>query len=205
LYHNWIEEKINEAEETKIIKENPDFQYLLTEYREGILLFEIMEKEVWNKASEDSVGQRKYFMEHKNNYNAGNRVEARIFTSRDKSFFEDLKKKVANGDTLKEGDLKKFKSTQNFRNYEKGESKAIDQINWVTGVQETMVDGTYYLIDIKRLIPPGPKTLNEARAKVISDYQDLLEKNWVTVLRNKFHPQINNKGKKIVVDELTKK
>jgi peptidyl-prolyl cis-trans isomerase SurA len=205
LYHNWIEEKINEAEEAKIIKENPDFQYLLTEYREGILLFEIMEKEVWNKASEDSVGQRKYFMEHKNNYNAGNRVEARIFTSRDKSFFEDLKKKVANGDTLKEGDLKKFKSTQNFRNYEKGESKAIDQINWVTGVQETMVDGTYYLIDIKRLIPPGPKTLNEARAKVISDYQDLLEKNWVTVLRNKFHPQINNKGKKIVVDELTKK
>ncbi len=205
LYDSWIEEKINQAEEEKIIKENPDFKYLLAEYREGILLFEIMEKEVWNKASEDSVGQRQYYQDHVSKYEAGNRVEARIFSTTDKTFLEEVKKKVANGDTLKQTDMKKFKSAQNFRNYEKGESKAIDKINWVPGLQETEIDGTYYLIEVKKLVAPGPKTLDEAKAKVISDYQDSLEKNWVTSLKNKYHVVLNNKGKKVVVEELTKK
>jgi peptidyl-prolyl cis-trans isomerase SurA len=204
LYENWSEEKINEAEEAKIIDENPDFKYLLGEYREGILLFEIMEKEVWNKASEDSVGQRKYYREHINNYSAGNRVEARIFYTTDKAFLEDIKKKIASGDTLKEADMKKLKSAQNFRNYEKGESKAIDKINWIPGMQETEIEGTYYLVEIRKLIAPGPKTFEEARAKVISDYQDSLEKNWVNLLKNKYRVVINTKAKKVVVEELTK-
>jgi len=204
LYESWTEERINGAEEEKIIKENPDFKYLLAEYREGILLFEIMEKEVWNKASEDSVGQRKYYNEHINKYEAGNRIEARIFSTTDKSFLDEVKKKVTHGDTLKEADMKKFKSAQNFRNYEKGESKAIDKVNWVPGLQEAEIDGTYYLVEVKKLVAPGPKTLEEARAKVISDYQDSLEKNWVASLKNKYRVVLNNKGKKTVVEELTK-
>jgi peptidyl-prolyl cis-trans isomerase SurA len=204
LYDNWVEGKINEAEEEKIVKENPDFKYLLAEYREGILLFEVMEKEVWNKASEDSVGQRKFYQEHVSKYEAGNRVEARIFSTTDKSFLEEVKKKIANGDTLKDADMKKFKLAQSFRNYEKGESKAIDKINWVPGLQETEIDGTYYLIEVKRLVAPGPKSLEEAKAKVISDYQDSLEKSWLASLKNKFPVALNNKGKKLVIEELIK-
>jgi len=204
LYENWTEEKINEAEEEKIIKENPDFKYLIAEYREGILLFEIMEKEVWNKASEDTVGQRKFYNEHSNKYETGNRIEARIFSTTDKLFLEEVKKKIANGDTLKEVDMKKFKSAQNIRKYERGESKAVDKINWVPGLQETEIDGTYYLIDVKKLIAPGTKTLEEAKAKVISDYQDSLEKAWVASLKNKYRVSLNDKGKKLVVTELTK-
>ncbi|HEV8513680.1 MAG TPA: peptidylprolyl isomerase, partial [Cyclobacteriaceae bacterium] len=204
LYENWAEEKINQAEENKIIKENPDFKYLIAEYREGILLFEIMEKEVWNKASEDSVGQRKFYKEHSSKYEAGNRIEARIFSTTDKLFLAEVKKKIANGDTLKEADMKKFKSAQNFRNYEKGESKAIDKINWVPGLQETEIEGTYYLIEVRKLIAPGTKTLEEAKAKVISDYQDSLEKSWIASLKNKYRVSLNDKGKKLVVTELTK-
>jgi peptidyl-prolyl cis-trans isomerase SurA len=159
---------------------------------------------VWNKASTDSVGQRKYYREHITKYEGGNRIEARIFSTTDKSFLEEVKMKIARGDTLKETDMKKFKSAQNFRNYEKGESKAIDKISWVSGLQETEIDGTYYLVEVKRLVPPGPKTLEEARAKVISDYQDSLEKDWVTSLKNKFRVVLNNKGRKVVVEELTK-
>lgn len=60
LYTNFTEAAINEALEKNIIKKNPDFEMLLKEYYEGILLFDIMEKEVWKKASEDSVGQRNF-------------------------------------------------------------------------------------------------------------------------------------------------
>ncbi len=205
LYEELVDENVGKAEEAKIIKENPDFQYLLSEYREGILLFDVMEKEVWNRASEDSIGQKKFYQDHLTKYSAGDRVEARIFSTADKSFLEEIKRKVAAGDTLKEADMKKFKSVQNFRKYERGENKVIDKINWVPGLQETETEGTYYLVEVKRLVAPGTKSFVEARARVISDYQDSLEKNWVASLKNKFPVSINTKTKKTVINELIKK
>jgi peptidyl-prolyl cis-trans isomerase SurA len=71
------------------------------------------------------------------------------------------------------------------------------------GLHELQSDGQFYLIEVKRLVPPGIKTFEEAKASVISDYQDYLEKEWVTSLRKKYPVKINNKGKKIVLAELT--
>lgn len=205
LYDEWVEEGIEAAEEEKLKQENPDFKNLLTEYREGILLFEIMEKEVWNKASEDSVGQHKFYEANKTRYQAGDRVEARYFATSDKRIIAETLAKVNMGDTLTQADLRKFKSTQNFRLYEKRESKILDQITWVTGLHETSVDGLHYLVEIKRLVPPGVKQFTEARAQVIADYQDELEKQWVANLRQKYPVKINKKSRKFVVTELTKK
>lgn len=205
LYNQFVDENIDVAEEEKIIRENPDFSHLLSEYREGILLFEIMEKEIWNRASDDTVGQKKFYNEHLEKYKAGPRVEARIFATPDKSFLEDIKKKIARADTLSAADMKKFKSVQHFRNYEKGESKVIDKINWVPGMQETEVDGMYYLVEVARLVEAGTKKFTEARAQVISGYQDALEKNWVESLKKKYPVKMNAKNKSAVVQELTKK
>ena len=52
--HAFVDKKINEAAGKSDYKKTPDFEMLLKEYYEGILLFDIMEKEVWKKASEDS-------------------------------------------------------------------------------------------------------------------------------------------------------
>ncbi len=205
LYEELVDESVSLEEEDKIIKDNPDFKYLLAEYREGILLFDVMEAEVWNKASEDSVGQKKFYQDHLTKYQAGDRVDARIFSTTDKPFLEEIKRKVTAGDTLKEADRKKFKSVQNFRNYEKGENKVIDKISWVPGLQETEAEGTYYLVEVKRLVAPGTKSFAEARARLISDYQDSLEKNWVASLKDKYPVSINTKAKKAVVSELTRK
>lgn len=205
LYDEWAEEKIETAEEEKLKVENPEFKNLLTEYREGILLFEIMEKEVWNKASEDTVGQKKFYDANKSKYQASERVEARYFVSNDKNLITETLAKVNRGDTLSQADLRKFKSVQNFRLYEKKDSKILDQVTWVTGLHETSVDGLHYLVEIKRLVPPGIKEFTEGRAEVIADYQDELEKQWVAGLRQKYPVKINKKGKKAVVGELTKK
>ena len=179
LYDKFTEEKISEWEDEKLRNENPEYRNLLNEYREGILFFGIMEKEVWNKASEDTVGQRNFYEQNKPKYNAGDRVEARIFSTSDKSFMEKMKTKIASGDSLTKSDVKQFKSVQNFRAYEKGESKIIDKVSWAAGLHETEDSGIYYLVEVSRLLLPGTKTFQEARANVISDYQDKLEKEWV--------------------------
>lgn len=205
LYDKCVEGMLNQAEEEKLILEKPEFKAMLDEYREGILLFSIMESEIWNRASNDSLGQKKYYDANQQKYKAGDRLKARIFATDDKKILEELKTKIANGDTLKTPDLRKLKSVSNFRAYEKGESKVIDKISWTVTTHETEVDGIYYLIDVSNLLPPGIKTFEEARASVISDYQDQLEKEWVEQLKKKYPVSINTKGKKTVIQQLTAK
>jgi peptidyl-prolyl cis-trans isomerase SurA len=79
LYKNYVDEKLLELVEKKIMASNPSYEYLLKEYYEGILLFEIMEKEVWNKASEDSTGQRRYYESHTADYHSDERARASYF------------------------------------------------------------------------------------------------------------------------------
>jgi len=205
LYEGFAEDKMLEAEESKLEREHPEFKSLLTEYREGILLFDIMESEVWNKASEDTLGQRNFYEKNKAKYPAGDRLEARIFTAADKTSTDDLMMKVNRGDSLTSADLKRFKSIQPFRLYERKDSKVIDRINWTAGLQQVELDGQFYLVEVKRLVAPGIKSFEESRSSVISDYQDSLEKEWLTELRKKFTVKINNKGKKFVLAELTGK
>jgi peptidyl-prolyl cis-trans isomerase SurA len=205
LYESFVEEKILEAEEEKLKREHPDFKNLLTEYHEGILLFEIMENEVWNRASIDSTGQRRYYEQNTGSYQAGDRIEARIFTADSKSLIDEIKNKVSKGDTLNTADMKRFKSIQNFRAYEMKDSQVIDKINWSAGLHEVESDGLFYLVEVKRLVAPGIKTFEEARSQVISDFQDKLEKDWVQDLRKKYPIKVNKKGKKFVLGQLTRK
>ena len=205
LYLNYVDETVNEVEEEKLLREKPEFKNLLNEYHEGILFFEIMEKEIWNKASADSLGQRSFYQSHSEKYKAGDRIEARIFTATDKSVIDTFKKKVEAGDSIKNEDIKKFKTVQPFRNYEKGESKVIDRIIWAAGLYEVELDKNYYLVEAIRLVAPGIKTFEEARASIITDYQAELEKIWLESLRKKYPVAINKKGKKAVLSALVKK
>jgi peptidyl-prolyl cis-trans isomerase SurA len=205
LYNFFVDDVITLVEEENLIRDKPEFKNLLTEYREGILFFEIMEKEIWNKASQDTSGQRGFYERNKSKYVGGNRVEARIFSTPDKNLITDFKKKIEKGDTIQNVDIKKFKSVQGFRNYEKGESKIIDNVTWSSGLHETETDKTFHLVEINRLVAPGIKSFEEARASIISDFQNELEQNWLTLLRKKYPMEINQKVKKSVVAALVKK
>lgn len=204
LYEQFVKDKLDEAEEDKLIKTNPEYRNMVHEYEEGILLFTVMEQEVWNKAPEDTVGLRKFYEANKERYRAGERVEASIFVTDDKAFLEKIQNKVAAGDSIKKEEMKKFKSVQRARKYMRGESKAVDKVSWTIGIHTTEIDGNHYLIQIDNLVPPGIRTLEEGRAQIISDYQDYLEKTWVAKLKAKYVIKVNMKGKKSVISELTK-
>jgi peptidyl-prolyl cis-trans isomerase SurA len=112
---------------------------------------------------------------------------------------------VEKGDTISEAFLKKFKSVQSFRKYEKGDSKIIDKVSWVVGLHETQVESNYYLVEIQQLVLPGLKTFEESKASIITDYQAELEKIWLEKLRKKYPVSVSSKGKKMVLAELVKK
>ncbi|MEJ0055020.1 MAG: hypothetical protein WDN75_04830 [Bacteroidota bacterium] len=101
--------------------------------------------------------------------------------------------------------MRKFKSILPFRNYERGENKAVDKVSWAIGLHTTGEGENFFLVEIDNLVPPGTKHFEEARAQVVSDYQEIAEKNWLKELREKYPVKINNKGKKFVTGELSKK
>lgn len=205
LYDQFTDIKVGEAEDAKLQVENSEYRNLVREYREGIMFFSIMEKEVWNKGSADTVGQRAYYEAHKDKYQGGDRVYARIYSSSDKAFMQDVKAKASRGDSITQADAKKFKSVTGFRAFEKGDNKVVDMVSWAAGIHEAEADGMYYLVEIERLIQPGTKSFQEARASVISDYQEEIEKTWVAGLRKKYPVKVNKKTVKSVIKQLEKK
>jgi peptidyl-prolyl cis-trans isomerase SurA len=206
LYNNFIDASIIQLLEDKLIAGNPEYKMLLNEYYEGILLFEIMEKEVWNKATEDSVGQRKYYDNNVSRYQAKERANAQLYSASDKESVTALVDILNSKDSAKIAEYissKKIKKEVGL--YEKEEKPALGKVTWAPGIYQAENNGLFYLVSIKEILPPGPKSFDDARASVISDYQNYLEKEWLTKLRAKYTVKVNEKGKQYILDNLQKK
>lgn len=203
LYNRFVESVINMEFEEKLKRTNPEFNRLLNEYYEGILLFEIMEREVWNKASEDSIGQRKYFERNQVKYTAGERARAVIYSSTDE---EQLKTLQALFETADSAAIANHVQTKRIRResgtFQQTDRPVLAQIPWQPGSHTHQNNGMYYLARIFEILPAGPATFEEARPAVISDYQNDLEQQWVASLKAKYPVTINEKGKKYITKKL---
>ena len=82
-YSKFTDEKNLEYEESRLEVKNDEFRRLIGEYKEGMLLFEMMDKMVWSKSIEDTSGLRSYWIEHKDKYQWKERLEATIYSAID--------------------------------------------------------------------------------------------------------------------------
>jgi peptidyl-prolyl cis-trans isomerase SurA len=204
LFTNYVDAIQIELLEEKIKVQSPDYKWLLKEYYEGILLFEIMEKEVWNKATEDTVGQRKYFDDHLAKYQAQERISGRIFAAASKKVLEDLQPLLNEDDSAAGEFIRRNKIREESGPFEKQDRPVLSKLNWTPGLHLAENNGMNYLIFIEKILPPMTKTFQEARSSVISDYQTHLEGSWVSELKEKFKVKINKKAKKAAFQELMK-
>jgi peptidyl-prolyl cis-trans isomerase SurA len=203
LYNNYADAIIFEKVEEQIIRNNPTYRYLLKEYYEGILLFEIMENEVWNKAAEDSAGQHTYYKNHLADYQAVERAKTMIYSSNSKEVVTQLKNLLTTGDEKSAEDLVSGKKVKVESGYFMKEDKAILQkVPWEKGLYSVENNGMYYLAWLKDILPPGPKSFEEARPAIISDYQAFLEKMWLEQLRKRYTVKVNEKGKQYILQQL---
>jgi peptidyl-prolyl cis-trans isomerase SurA len=206
LYASYVDLSIIQLLETNLVENNPEYKMLLNEYYEGILLFEIMEKEIWNKATEDSVGQRTFYTANVLKYQAKERADVTLYSSLTKEFADPLLGQLQEKDSAK---LETYLQTQKIKKesgrFEKDERAVLSKINWIKGAYQAENNGMYYLVVINEIVPPGQKTFDEARAAVISDYQAHLEQVWLNQLKTKYPVKVNEKGKKYILEQLQKK
>ncbi len=204
LYDAFVSERIAQLEEADLYASNAEYRTLLNEYKEGILLFTVMEKEVWNRDAEDSVGVRKFYEETKDNYKAGDRVHARVFSA-DRKLYDQIISRLAANDSIRRDEMKKLKVLHGWHNFERGENKIVDKGGWSVGLHPVETESGFNLVEIDNLVAPGIKSFQDARTQVTSAYQEQLEKKWIASLKLKFPVKINSKGTKSVLKELIPK
>jgi peptidyl-prolyl cis-trans isomerase SurA len=198
LYNTFTEARLIEKVEANIVETNPEYKWLLNEYYEGILLFDIMEKEVWNKASGDSIGQRAFYSKRPDAYRAEERVQGEIYSSQSLKDIEQLKDAVIAGDSAKTAALIAAQKIRQERGkFEKEDRIILSKIPWKTGVHSGQNNNLHYLVNVKAILPPGSKSFDEARAEVISDYQTYLEKQWIASLKKAHTVKVNKKGRDV--------
>ena len=201
VYKNYVNQVLMAYEEAQLPRKNPEYRYLLKEYRDGILLFTLMEQKVWKKAVEDTVGLRTYYEDHKKDFYADAMVEVDEYRTTDESVIQQVQKLLAAGSSRTEIDsvfnqqssLELRVSTQT---YEKGKSDWEETIfqqkpGYLSGVKQD--NGIYRLAVVKELFPPGIKSYDKARAECITRYQDHLEKEWLDELADTYPVKIDEK------------
>ncbi|TAF75584.1 MAG: peptidylprolyl isomerase [Bacteroidetes bacterium] len=94
LYKDYTNDMLTSYEENNLDSKYEDYRMLVKEYRDGILLFQLMDSKVWTKAVEDTAGLKKFYEENKQNYRWGKRCDAQIFNAKDASIIEKIKPRL---------------------------------------------------------------------------------------------------------------
>ena len=200
LYESFLKEKVFAYEDAALEEKYPEFKTLVQEYHDGILLFSLMEEQVWNKAVEDTTGLKEFYERTKDNYMWNERVKAIVVTSNDKNNVEEIVTLLSGDVTidsvrayLKENNVQ---ATARAPFCQKGDNVNVDAMEWKEGtlqIFESTVDNTTQIIKIAKVRPAEPKSFKEARGLVTSAYQNELETVWLQQLKEKYPVKVNTK------------
>lgn len=202
LYEGYLEEETLKLEEGQLEKKYPEFKHLLREYEEGILLFEVTRQTVWDKASQDSAGLANFYKLVQGKYTWNERAVTTRYTL--KASAKDQIAQIRDfAKTHKKNEvLVRFNKDENQIlsaeevTIEKGKSPEAGQLGlqWKQGqVTNTIINGATNDMEfykIEKILPVGPKALEESKGYIIADYQDFLEKEWVDNLKKKYPVQV---------------
>jgi peptidyl-prolyl cis-trans isomerase SurA len=204
-----VSEKLLSYENSVLEKKYPDFRYLMNEFHDGILLFDISNHKVWDRVSHDSAGLKKYYEDNKYNYLSKKRIEAKIYTLKvaggEKSLSSAYKKYSPKPDMdklLSEKFNKNNDTILTIRDgvWNRGDDADIDLIDWTEGRQERALKGFPSLILVKKVTDPLPLGFDEVQDRMMAGYQEFLEQQWTGQLKEKYNVKIDS----LVLDKIKK-
>lgn len=217
LFERYVERVSLEYYRNHLEEYNKDFAFQLTEFKEGNLLFEIMQRKIWDKASTDSAGLRDYYEAHKNKYWWESSADALLFTSVNQQQAEDLKAKLQlhgvynwrqwtdSAGAGTQADSGRYElaqipgatggaggATGGAGAAAGGGSSAVIAPGSFTSFVTNKADNTVsfaYILNVYR--ERSLRSYRDARGFVINDYQTWLEDQWIAALKKKYPVKID--------------
>lgn len=188
--------------------ENVQYASTIREYRNGLLIFDLMNKNIWMKAKNDTIGLQNFYETVKENYTWDDRVDAVIVTTTTEDAALVARNLMLNNKTSQE--IKGVLNVDDQINviisegvFEKGQRELPGNFEVKVGVSEpySNKDG-FTIVSVNKVIPTDIKPLGTVKGKVMSDYQNDLESKWMMRLRDMYKVKIHKKALKRVKKEL---
>ncbi|GBU07657.1 peptidyl-prolyl cis-trans isomerase [Bacteroidales bacterium] len=183
-----------EEEDRQLENKHSEFRNLMNEYRDGILLFEISNMEVWEKAGKDSESLTNYFSANKDKYSWEKaRYKGYVVNCKDKSTKNKMQKEIKK---MSPNDAAQY-LVQNYKVGEvsylridkglfvEGENAFVDQAIFKKGKAQALADFPEYFL-IGKFLGTTPEEYVDVRGLVITDYQNELERQWLKSLNEKY-------------------
>lgn len=199
LYSQWEKNKILAYEEALLPAKYPAYKALVQEYHDGIILYEIMQDQVWNKAVKDTAGLRAFFMENRGKYVWSQRLDATIYECKDEHVAVQVYGMLVSADTVTSKEVldvinkdSELNLKVRMNKFEVAQTPYLKDRNFTQGLNPVYsMDGKWYVVKVSAVLAPGPKEFNEAKGLATSDFQAYLEKKWLEALRLKHKIVIN--------------
>jgi peptidyl-prolyl cis-trans isomerase SurA len=201
LFDRWIERIAQDYYRNHLEEYNADFAFQLMEFKEGNLLFEIMQRRIWDKASLDSAGLRNYYEGHKDKYWWDASADALLFTCKNQGIADALKAKLVSHPLALwremtdssamsiQADSGRYELAQ-IPNPTKTELSPMIYTPFSTNAVDQSVSFAY-ILDVYH--NRAPRNFHDARGFVINDYQNWMEDQWITELKKKYPVKIEEK------------
>ena len=195
-YASFLEQSVFQYKRDNLENENQEFANILNEYREGLLLFELMQDKIWDGAKNDSIGLQTFYNDNKANYVWPDRIEGSVARSSDSKYTKKVLKywrKNSSNNEIAEV-LNKTKQNVIFSNgeFEIGHPALPKGLEYKAGLSKVIQENSnYFVVNVTALKPSKQKSFEEAKGQLISDYQTELELNWIQELRSKYSVKVN--------------
>jgi peptidyl-prolyl cis-trans isomerase SurA len=199
LYTQWEKNQILAYEEALLPAKYPAYKALVQEYHDGIILYEIMQDQVWNKAVKDTAGLRSFFMENRSKYVWSQRLDATVYECKDEHVAVQVYGMLVSADTIASKEVLEVINKDSELNlkvrmnkFEVAQTPYLQDRNFTPGLNPVYsMDGKWYVVKVAAVLAPAPKEFNEAKGLATSDFQAFLEKKWLEALRLKHKIVIN--------------
>jgi len=207
-YDEFKNNSIKEFYKQKLEEENEEYAAILSEYRNGLLIYDVMEKNIWAVAKNDTIGVQKYYEETKSDYTWKERVDADIISAPKQEVASQVKSLLDEGNNIEE--IKKQLNTDGKVNviiiqgvYEIDQKELPKNFNATVGVSEIYkTEDSNVVVNVKEVLTPSTKEFAEVKGLVISKYQVKIEEDWMKELHNKYTVVVNQKALKKVKKQL---
>ncbi len=177
---------------------NPAFRQQMNEFKDGNLFFEVMMQQIWTPAQTDSAGQARHYEQNKKKYVWKESAGGIIFYCGDSKTAEEARAAIQKNPSDWENIVKQFgdRLTAEAGRFEYGQiprakNEALKP-NMVTSIEKNAADESASFAYVKKIFPANePKSFEDAKGAVISDYQAELDANWIKELKKKYPVKVN--------------
>ncbi len=213
----FVEEMYKKYESSVLLKyyeehleeDNEDFANVIGEYRDGLLLFDLMESKIWNVSKTDSIGLKKYYEAQKEKYAQNETYKIIKASSSKQEAINKVQKLLGEQKTIKEIEkeinkediaLVLFSEEELIKGEDIFPKDFSTEKGGITVVEE---ENLMTLFMTKEIVPSRIKTFEETKGAVINDFQESIEKQWLDQLKTKYSIKINEKTLKKAKKELS--